>query len=151
MKKGFTLVELLVVVVIVGILASIALPQFETAIEKSRMSEALVNMNAIADAVQRYDQAYPGDAIASKDSIADVALQGGTWTNDTTFKTSLFVYTLSLENYDTGYVTAARIDGEGDDEENLYTLSLSYNRAARSCNRGSNTEFDSLCTFFLNM
>ena len=148
MKKGFTLVELLVVVVIVGILASIALPQFETAIEKSRMAEALGNMNAIADAVQRYDQAYPGDAIVSKNSIADVALQGGSWqTDDKTFKTDLFEYVLSLDNYDTGSVTATRKDGD----ETLYTLTLKYNRSGRTCARGSNTEFDSLCTFFENM
>jgi prepilin-type N-terminal cleavage/methylation domain-containing protein len=40
MKKGFTLVELIIVVIIVGILASIGLTQYNKVVEKSRAAEA---------------------------------------------------------------------------------------------------------------
>ena len=54
MKKAFTLIELLVVVLIVGILASIALPQYQKAVAKARVTEAIVAMKALSDAEEIY-------------------------------------------------------------------------------------------------
>ena len=51
MKKGFTLIELLVVVLIIAILSSLALPKYTKAVEKARASEALIQMNALTQAI----------------------------------------------------------------------------------------------------
>lgn len=53
-KKGFTLIELLVVVLIIGILASVALPQYEIAVEKSRSAEPLTVLKNLRDAQEMF-------------------------------------------------------------------------------------------------
>lgn len=52
--KGFTLVEVLTVVVIISVLVSIALPQYTRAIERSRATEAMSAVKAINDSIYIY-------------------------------------------------------------------------------------------------
>lgn len=53
-KRAFTLIELLVVVLIIGILAAIAIPQYQKAVEKSRLAEAYAVMGTFKQAIDAY-------------------------------------------------------------------------------------------------
>ena len=53
-NQAFTLIELLVVVLIIGILAAIALPQYQKAVLKSHMTTGLPLVKAVYDAQQVY-------------------------------------------------------------------------------------------------
>ena len=75
-NKGFTLLELLVVVLIIGILAAIALPQYNRAVMKAKMAQLDVIIDTSKKNIDAHLNAH-GFAEASftgTDSIADIEL-----------------------------------------------------------------------------
>lgn len=71
--KGFTLIELMIVVAIIGILAAVAIPAFLKYIKKSKTTEARVNVRKIYDGeLSYYDEEHVlrSGAIISKQFVA---------------------------------------------------------------------------------
>ena len=53
-KKGFTLIELMIVVAIIGILAAIAIPAFVNYVKRSKTSEAGANLKSLFTGAAAY-------------------------------------------------------------------------------------------------
>ena len=60
-QKGFTLIELMIVVAIIGILAAIAIPKFAQMLEKSREGATKGNISAIKSAISIYYGDHEGE------------------------------------------------------------------------------------------
>ena len=66
--KGFTLVELMIVVAIIGILAAVAIPAFIKYVRRSKTSEAVTNIRKLADGESAY---YTADHVNRAGTLLD--------------------------------------------------------------------------------
>jgi prepilin-type N-terminal cleavage/methylation domain-containing protein len=71
MKKGFTLLELIVVIVIIGILATLGFTQYVKIVERGRTAEAKTNLGQIRSAQFAYYLEYGAYAAALTSLIVD--------------------------------------------------------------------------------
>src|SRR5690606_30585741 len=75
-QRGFTLIEIMIVVAIIGILIAIAIPGFIRAREASRTRKIQTDLKRIDDANQEYAIEYNLDAGDPYPSIADLVALG---------------------------------------------------------------------------
>lgn len=111
-KKGFTLIEMLIVVLIIGILAVFAVPQYVNTLERSRYSEAAEHLRSIYSAEHKY--ALDHDRYAEKfDDLyldfSNVALERSE--DDSTITVHNYEITLENANDDIPLAKAIRKKG----------------------------------------
>ena len=77
-KSGFTLVEIMIVVLIIGILMAIAVPNFIRARESSRRSSCITNLKQIDSAKEQWamDNKAANNATVQMSDIAGVYMKG---------------------------------------------------------------------------
>ena len=90
-SKGFTLLELLVVVMIIGLLTSIAVPQYNRSVRRAEMMEGLSHGKTIYDAALRY-KSVNGEGPTNFNQL-DIGFAGAT-INGSSFVDGNFTYIL---------------------------------------------------------
>jgi len=85
-NKGFSLVELMIVLAIIGLLSAIAYPSYDSYMKKSRRSDAKVALQAMADKQERF-------YLQNNTYTTNTASVGGTGTEEN-------YYVLSIDSAD---------------------------------------------------
>ena len=97
-RKGFTLVEVLIVVIIIGILAAIGIPQFAASIEKAKGGEARAGLGHI----QTGEKVYFAESEYYTTNMNDL---------DITLTQKYWTFTISTPSSTTYTATATRSGG----------------------------------------
>lgn len=100
-KKGFTLVELMIVIVIISVLAAVAVPIYQNNVKKARMAEADATLGTIRTQLRIYQAenlTYPVAATATDVADLDIQITAAELTG-TNFSASDYTYIGTATTY----------------------------------------------------
>jgi len=103
-SRSFTLVELIIVIIIVGILAAVGISQYSLTVEKSRLAEAKVRIGVMRQLAYEY---YLNNGTMVTMTNADVGVDG------TCAADSYYMYRIDWINADNVMLISDRCTGAG--------------------------------------
>ncbi len=132
LNRGFTLIEVMVVVAIIAILAGVALPSYTAYVKRSKVPAAYDALSAFAVRMeQRYqDTGCYSDSTTCSTSATNCGLSAPA-------ASAVFSYSCSLNNSGQGYTLTAT--GSGTLAGYAYTINNSGTRATTAHPKGTNT------------
>jgi general secretion pathway protein G len=72
-QRGFTIIELLIVVAIIGIIAVLAFPNLVAAIQRSRQSRSVADIRMISQGVEAYQTDHSSYPVVDNGTVSELA------------------------------------------------------------------------------
>ena len=140
LTQGFTLIELMIVIVVVGILAAIAFPSYQNSVNKTRRSDAKSALTRAATLQERwYTQSTPNSYTDVEANIGGTTSDEGYYTINASIPATPGC-TVGALNY--CYLITATAVGAQLDDTNCRTLSIDHTGLKTSTDSGGGASTD---------